>query len=114
MILENKACVYALRHNITGRVYVGCSRNVERRINEHLKLLEFGKHTVDLMQDDYDKYGKNYSYFILFEAYASYDAFMMEKNFMSLLDTRNPQKGYNYKDWSNNFSLDCFKEHIVV
>ena len=112
--MSDKACIYVIRHNPTGKVYVGCTKNVERRVSEHMKQLSFGKHPVGMMQDDYNQYGGSYSYFVVFEAYASYDAFMMEKNFMSLLDTRNPQKGYNYKDWSNNFSLDCFKEHIVV
>lgn len=34
--MENKACVYALRHNVTKKTYVGCSRNVQRRIQQHI------------------------------------------------------------------------------
>lgn len=109
--MEGKACVYALKHNPTGKIYVGCSKNVERRINEHIKQLRSGVHNVKKMQDDFNEYGNDYSYYILFEAYASYDAFMMEKHFMSLLDSRDPNKGYNYGDNSLKFSLDDYKEN---
>ena len=111
--MNGKACVYAIRHEPTGKVYVGCTSDVERRVDEHMKQLVSGTHTVEMMQNDFDEYGGNYSYFILFEAYASYDAFAMEKNFMSLLGTRNPEVGYNYKDNSNEFSLKDFKKHKI-
>lgn len=106
-----KACVYAIRHEPTGKVYVGCSKNVERRLVAHMNHLISGTHPVKMMQDDFDEYGGDYSYFILFEAYAAYDAFEMEKHFMSLLGTRNPDVGYNYKDNSNDFSLKNLKRH---
>lgn len=65
------------------------------------------------MQDDFNKYGGDYSYFVLFEARESYDAFLMEKHFMSLLNTRNPNNGYNYKDHTNDFTLAYYREHKV-
>lgn len=109
--MGDKACVYVLKHIPTGKVYVGCSNNVERRINEHISQLKRGTHPVERMQDDFNEYGNDYSYYILFEAYASYDAFMMERHFMSLLDSRDPNKGYNYGDNSLKFSLDDYKEN---
>lgn len=109
--MSNKACIYALKHNPTGKIYVGCSCDVKRRVSEHLTLLKSGTHPVEMMQNDFDEFGDDYSYYVLFEAYASYDAFMMEKHFMSLLNTRNPLVGYNYKDNSNDFSINDFKEH---
>lgn len=111
--MENKACVYALRHNVTKKTYVGCSRNVRRRIHQHLVALKSGTHTNKMMQEDYDRYGLDYSYYILFEAYASYDAFLMEKHFMSLLKTRDPSYGYNVNDNSNDFSLDDYTAQII-
>lgn len=65
------------------------------------------------MQIDFDKYGEDYSYYVLFEAFANYDAFLMERHFMSLLGTRDPHKGYNYKDNSNEFSLSYYREHKI-
>lgn len=111
--MSAKNCIYALRHNPTGKIYVGCSNNVERRVHEHLTQLSHNRHPVETMQADFNTYGNDYSYFVLFEAFAAYDAFLMERHFMSLLDTRNPEKGYNHKDNSNNFSLTYFREHKV-
>ena len=105
-----KAFVYAIRHEATGRVYVGCTRNVERRVREHMKQLAAHKHTVPMMQADFDQYGGEYSYYVLFGAYAAYDAFLMERHFMTLLDTRNPEKGYNSNDNSHGFDLSAFKK----
>jgi len=105
-----KAFVYAIRHELTGKVYVGCTKDVERRIKEHLRLLKANNHPIKQMQDDYNRYGGEYSYYILFNAYAAYDAFLMERHFMTLLDSRNPQNGYNSQDNSNNFSLSQFRK----
>lgn len=112
--MEGKNSIYALKHNPTGKIYIGCSRNVERRIHQHLVQLKSGNHPVELMQADFNTYGNDFSYYVLFEAFAAYDAFLMEKHFMSLLETRNPSKGYNYKDNSNDFSLDYYRERKVV
>jgi group I intron endonuclease len=108
---DNKGFVYALRHNPTGKYYVGCTRNVERRIHDHITQLKSGTHPVENMQKDFDLYGNDYSYFVLFEAYYGYDAFMAEKHFMSLLNSRDEKIGYNYKDQSHNFSIKNFREH---
>ena len=111
--MKERNCIYALKHNPTGKIYVGCSCNVERRIYEHIVQLASGKHTNKLMQEDFNKYGNDYSYYILFKAYANYDAFLMEKHFMSLLKTRNPEHGYNCNDNSKEFSLDNYKRRKV-
>lgn len=111
--MGNKAYVYALKHIPTGKIYVGSTKNVKKRIIQHMSLLKSGTHTVKNMQDDFNKYGGDYSFYILFEAYAAYDAHLVERHFMSLLDTRNPAHGYNYKDLSKGFTLENYKEHKI-
>lgn len=106
--MESKAYVYALRHKKTGKVYVGCTRNVERRIREHMKHLINNTHPNAQMQADYNEFGGEYYYYVLFSAFAGYDAFQMERHFMSLLGTRDPEKGYNSSDNSKEFSLSNF------
>ncbi|MBR6351725.1 MAG: helix-turn-helix domain-containing protein, partial [Firmicutes bacterium] len=102
---DGKAFVYAIEHVPTGRIYVGCTKDVNRRIAEHMKQLQNGKHPSKQMQSDFNTYGGEYVYYVLFRAYAAYDAFSMERHFMSLLNTRDPQKGYNSGDVSKDFSL---------
>jgi group I intron endonuclease len=108
-VSDGKAFVYAIQHSATGKIYVGCTNDVERRIHQHITQLSNNKHPNKRMQDDFNNFGGDYFYYVLFKAYAAYDAFMMERIFMSLLDTRNEMKGYNTEDNSKNFSLDNYK-----
>ena len=65
------------------------------------------------MQEDYETFGDDYSYYIL---YASTDDFLVreqEKVFMGLLKTRDPQFGYNTKDRTNDVTLKNFKRYSV-
>lgn len=49
--------IYAIRHNVTGRVYVGSSAAPIKRIRSHLNALRRGKHNNSAMQSDFDLYG---------------------------------------------------------
>lgn len=109
-----KAHVYALQHSATGKIYVGCTRDVERRVTEHLKQLLTNSHPNKQMQDDFNQQGGEFFYYVLFSAGVAYDAFKMEKHFMSLLGTRDPSKGYNTDDRSKNFALSTFKRCRAV
>ena len=56
--------VYAIQHNITKRIYVGSSNDIESRYWSHMSALSNHRHNVEDMQSDFDKYGENYSLFI--------------------------------------------------
>ena len=106
--------VYAIRHNPTGKVYVGSTyHEVKFRVRQHIVKLRNHKHSIELMQKDFDEYGDDYSYFIVYVSNYEREAFEREKLVMNLLRTRDPKYGYNYKEWSKDFSLDDFKEHKV-
>ena len=106
--------VYALRHNPTGKVYVGATyHDVEFRINQHMSALRGNRHPVEKMQEDFNKYGDDYSYFILYQSTDSFEVSKQEKMYMGLLRTRDPEKGYNYKDITRDVSLDQFQEHKI-
>jgi len=111
---EEKAYVYAIQHSKTGKIYVGCTKNVERRICEHVKMLLRGNHPNERMQADYNEYGGEYFYFVLFGAYAAYDAFLAERLFMSLLGTRDLEKGYNSTDNSKEFALSNYRRKKAI
>lgn len=46
--------VYAIQHNMTKRIYVGSSANVENRYWNHMNNLRNHKHNIEDMQSDYD------------------------------------------------------------
>ena len=53
--------VYAIRHNKTGRMYVGCSQHIQGRFRNHMNQLKNRKHKSAEMQKDFDEYGADFS-----------------------------------------------------
>ena len=89
--------VYAIQHNVTKKIYIGSSYDVEQRYKSHIWALRGGKHTVEDMQDDYDEYGEDYSVFILDEI-TNYDQRCAEYEWMRKYNSIDRRYGYNYKD----------------
>lgn len=89
--------VYALQHKVTKRIYVGKSVNVQSRIHNHISLLKNRRHTNELMQEDVDKYGCEFDYYILDTIHEISEA-CKEHEWMDKLNTGDKRCGYNYKD----------------
>lgn len=89
--------VYAIQHNVTKKIYIGSSKNVEERYMSHMWALRKGGHTVPDMQKDFDEYGENYSLFILDEMATARDS-KKEYDWMEKYNTLVEGVGYNYKD----------------
>ena len=88
--------VYRITHNVTKRMYVGSSGDVEKRINHHLCLLRAGKHPIEDMQYDFDMYGEDYTVVIIGEI--KYTGRNLEYETMEKCNSRVRGTGYNYKD----------------
>ena len=86
--------VYMIKHNQTGRMYIGRSWNVERRVKSHFSSLRNGRHPVEDMQEDFDKYGDDYTVTILGEEGANNTEIKKMDKYRST--TRGI--GYNYND----------------
>lgn len=100
MAIKKKTLIYALQHNPTGRIYVGRTQDLESRIKAHLTALKGGKHHNELMQEDYNKSGDDYSLFVLdeFDGSPYPDVRDSEQGWMDKLNTGDTRIGYNYKD----------------
>lgn len=94
---ERPKIIYAIQHKPTGRIYVGSSQNLDERLHAHLSALKNGTHPVELMQEDADKYGLDYEFFILDKYESCWDS-RKEYEWMLKLNTGDPECGYNYKD----------------
>ena len=57
--------IYAIQHNKTRKIYIGCSKNVGKRYLEHISLLRRGTHSSAEMQSDFNNYGADFSLFVL-------------------------------------------------
>lgn len=89
--------VYAIQHNATKRIYIGSARRADHRLNQHLNLLRRGQHKNKLMQEDYDAFGEDYSFYKLDEIPTESDKWR-EYHWMAVFNTYDQEKGYNTKD----------------
>lgn len=115
MLDKRTGVVYALRHNPTGKIYVGSTNGLDSRLHEHMIALRNNRHTVPDMQRDYNQYGEDYSVCILAD-YLPNDIgkVKIEALYMTILGTRDRSKGYNYLDVTNDVDLSKKKFYPVV
>jgi len=95
---EHSITIYAFRNKETGKIYVGrTSRPLKFRFQEHMKLLEEGKHTSFGMQEDYERYGDCFEIYVL-EVVKNPTRNQQEYEWMRLLETYDDRFGYNSQD----------------
>lgn len=112
--MNKTGVVYALRHNPTGKIYVGSTSNLDARLHEHMAALRGNRHPVPNMQRDYNDFGEDYSVCILEENLpANTIKTKIEFLYMTLLGTRDPAKGYNYLDITSDTDLSKKKFYTV-
>lgn len=92
--------VYAIQHNVTGRIYIGSSFKAEKRYHNHMCRLRHGKHHIEDMQKDFDQFGENYSFTIL-DVIRDFKERNKEYEWMQRFNTFVRGVGYNYKDHKN-------------
>lgn len=51
--------IYQIVNTVNGKRYVGSSVNVEKRLNEHFRVLSLGKHHCVALQRAFNKYGRD-------------------------------------------------------
>lgn len=93
------AAIYAITNLITRRTYVGRSAAAPpHRVKQHFKDLRRKAHIVELMQEDFDKYGEESFAYHYLDAFDDAEAKRMEVFMMKVLRSQDPRYGYNYKD----------------
>lgn len=100
------SCVYAIRCKETGRVYVGVTENVSRRVRQHmLQLKNHTKVTCSNVhhvvrgaewQEDYDTYGEDAFEFYVLEENVTYEnRSIVEARWIREYNATDPRFGYN-------------------
>lgn len=88
--------IYSIVNKITGRVYVGSSRNMQARWSEHASLLRAGRHHSIRLQRSWDKYGRDsFEFSILELVHLPVDLFPREQYWIDLLRAACPKRGAN-------------------
>lgn len=97
--------IYVLKNKVTGRKYVGRSYCPELRVQKHMSDLRGRRHSNELMQYDFERFGiESFEYEVL-EQSEHLTRSCIEGNWILKLQTFNPRNGYNYKDpfvWSRH------------
>lgn len=57
-IFPKTSCVYKINCIVNGRFYIGASISFRKRMKDHRNYLIKGKHISKLLQEDFNKYGK--------------------------------------------------------
>lgn len=94
--MRNIAAVYRIVNVINGKGYVGATGVLVERWQQHRQNLRTNIHHSQHLQHAYNKYGKdNFVYEILEEVPDISKLDEREQYWIDLLDTTNPEKGYN-------------------
>lgn len=101
-------CIYLLKNNANGKVYVGRTQSPKVRFELHMAALRANRHNNADLQKDFNKYGeKNFSFEIEIEDVWDYqgNTFSAEPDTMIKYRSWDERYGYNNKDrlfWLQN------------
>jgi group I intron endonuclease len=91
--------VYTITNKINNKIYVGSTTgSITKRLREHITDLSRNIHQNKYLQRSYNKYGKENFIFEKLEDYEVELCISMEKYWINMLDSKNPERGYNIND----------------
>ena len=82
-------------------MYVGQTVDLERRKQDHLRLLRKGKHHNGYLQRAFDKYGESAFEFSVLQECTVAELDSVETTWIRKLDAMNPDNGYNLESGGN-------------
>lgn len=88
--------IYQIKNLITSKVYVGSSKNIYKRWQDHRRNLRLNKHHSPYLQASWNKYGEDCFKFSILEKVADIDKlFGRESEWIVKLKSINVDHGYN-------------------
>lgn len=95
--------IYKIKNTVNNKIYIGKTKasKVEKRWNQHRRFLRTNRHPNKHLQASWNKYGENSFVFEIvevFESKAYYNLENVEKFWILVFESKNPQKGYNKTD----------------
>lgn len=88
--------IYKITNIINKKIYIGKSKNIQRRINHHIKDLNKNKHYNTYLQTSWNKYGEcNFLFETIFNSSIESELDNMECYYIKLYNSNNPNFGYN-------------------
>ncbi len=104
--------IYSINNIIDNKYYIGETKNLIKRLDEHLRMLKNNKHPNDHLQNAFNLYGKqSFSFEILEECPIEYLK-SQENYWCNMLNTHNRKYGYNIQSTSPVGKTNMSKETI--
>lgn len=92
---NNIVGIYEIRNLSTGKVYIGQSKNIEKRWSDHKYQLRNQRHHNDFLQRAWNKYGENDFVFNILELVSEKHLPKTEEKYVIKLNSSNNSFGYN-------------------
>lgn len=81
---------------MTGRIYIGCSQNIEKRFTQHQNNLKSGNHANRYFQNSVNKYGlENFTFEVVFELPSHCEEHVLKNLETLFIWSENPENLYN-------------------
>lgn len=95
MHLTNNIGIYKITNTVNGKIYIGQSINLNKRIMGHKSVLSKGKHQNSYLQHSFNKYGKDCFTFEIIEICESDNLNTRENYWIMLYKSHESEYGYN-------------------
>lgn len=91
-----KGYIYCIYNKINNKAYIGQTINFDKRVKEHIRKLNQGKHANIHLQHSWNKYGEYcFEFYLLLSDINEEDLNKYETMYIQLFNTFNYQYGYN-------------------
>ena len=87
--------IYQIQNKINGKIYIGQSINIEKRLKQHLRDLRTSQHYNSHFQNAFNKYGENAFKANIISVCQIKQLDYYETWFISITGATNPKYGYN-------------------
>lgn len=78
-IYGNEKAVYGIKSKITGKVYIGSTKHIQRRLMKHFNELFHNRHSTKVLQEEFNKYGFNSFDIIIYDSNVNTNLLEKEK-----------------------------------
>lgn len=112
-MMMSKMGIYEIRNIKDSKVYIGSSKNIDKRWSQHRNMLNNNKHHSRYLQNAWNAYGENIFRFSVLELVDSKDdLFKREQMWMNYTLCYLPENGYNMSKDADFVNVDAPKLKI--